>query len=165
MSAVPSVQERILSMLTDRGWTVATGESVTAGQVCAALADVPGASTALRGGIVAYQSEVKHRVLGIPQEVIAAGLVTADVAIGLAVGARQALRADVGIGTTGAAGPSPHDGAEPGTAWVAVALPGGEPRADLVRLTGDRSDVRAGTTHAALALAAEALAEAGPGRE
>jgi len=165
MNTVPSVQERILSMLVDRGWTVATGESITAGLVCAALADVPGASVALRGGIVAYQGEIKHRVLGLPQEVIKAGLVSADVAIGLAVGARQALRADVGIGTTGAAGPSPHDGAEPGTAWVAVALPGGEPRADLVRLTGDRSDVRAGTTHAALALAAEALAEAGPGRE
>lgn len=161
MTTEATVQERLLGALTERDWSVATGESLTAGLVASTMAEVPGASTVLRGGVVAYQPEIKHRLLGIPMQTIEAGLVTAEVAIGLAVGATQALGADVGIGTTGAAGPTSHDGVEPGTVWVAVVVPGRDPRAELVRLTGNRAEVREGTVLAALELAVSAIEEAG----
>jgi len=111
----------------------------------------------LRGGIVAYQPEVKERALGVTPDVLAHGLVSEEVAIALATGARAALGAEIGIGTTGAAGPDPHDGAAPGTAWIAMSVPGGHPWTQELHIEGDRGVVRARVADAALALAVRAL--------
>lgn len=156
-----TVQQRVIALLSEQGLTVATGESLTAGQVAATLAEVPGCSAVLRGGVVAYQAQVKERLLAVPAPVLEAGMVSAEVARALAVGARKALDADVGIGTTGAAGPEPHDGAAPGTAWVAVSLRGQDPYAQPCQLSGNRTHIRAGVTQAALELAAEVLGKRG----
>jgi len=101
----------VVHALADAGLTVATGESLTAGLLAARLADVPGASAVLHGGVVAYQNAVKTGLLGVPEDLLTrVGAVDADVARRMALGARAALGADVGVATTGVAGPEPHQG-------------------------------------------------------
>lgn len=155
----------VLAALGRRGWSVATGESLTAGLVAAALADVPGASATLRGGVVAYQVPVKADLLSVTEADLAHGIVSAEVARAMARGAADALGADVGIGTTGVAGPEPHDGEPVGSVWIAVTSPVGTAARHLT-LTGDRASIRAQTVSACLALLAEELGlTAGPARE
>ena len=149
------VAEQIVTMLRERGWTIATGESITAGLVAATLAQVPGCSQALRGGVVAYQVDVKESMLDVPAGALAQGVVSEPVALAMAHGAARCLGARVGVGTTGAAGPQPHDGADPGTAWVAVWMHGGPDespvsRTRFVQASGDRAQVRAAVVAAAL---------------
>lgn len=142
---------RVVSLLTDRGWTVATGESLTAGLVTATLAEVPGCSAVLRGGVVAYHADLKSSLLGVTDAELAHGVVSAPVALGLARGAARVLGADVGIGTTGVAGPEAHDGSPVGSVWIAAWWPGGEAAQELA-LAGDRAAIRAQATAACLDL-------------
>lgn len=153
-----SAAERVIASLIERSWSIACGESLTGGLVCAHLASVPGCSAVLRGGVVAYQPGIKEKVLAVPAEAIAGGLVSPEVASALAEGAAAALEAQVGIGTTGAAGPDPHDGAPPGSAWIAVCLPGQPTVTEHVQATGDRQAIREHVAHEALALAARLIA-------
>lgn len=147
----------MVGRLLDRGLTIATGESLTAGLVAATLADVPGCSSVLRGGVVAYQADIKQSLLDVSDEALRAGLVSRTVAEALAQGAARRLGADIGLGTTGVAGPDPHDGEPVGSVWIAVATPG-----DLVSrhlsLTGDRAGIRCQTVEACWDLVLDALA-------
>lgn len=146
------VAAEVVAALRCRGWTVATAESLTGGLVCSALVDVPGASAVVRGGVVAYAVDVKSSVLGVDAELLAArGAVDGDVARGMARGVRALLRADVGVATTGVAGPDPADGQAVGTVFVAVSMPGSE-RVERLQLTGDRRAIREGTVTRALAM-------------
>jgi len=151
--------ERLVQRLRERSWSIATGESLTAGLVSSTIASVPGCSAVFRGAVVAYAPEVKTEVLNVPVELLRQGIVTEEVARALAQGARSRLGATVGIGTTGAAGPDDHDGMPVGTACIAVCSPWGE-RVRTVRVTGDRSQVRHAVTQAAMEAALEIL-EAG----
>ena len=151
--------ERLVQRLRERSWTIATGESLTAGLVSSTIASVPGCSAVFRGTVVAYAPEVKTEVLNVPVELLRQGIVTEEVARALAEGARSRLKATVGIGTTGAAGPDGHDGMPAGTACIAVCSPSGE-QVRTLRVTGDRSQVRHAVTQAAVEAALEIL-EAG----
>lgn len=148
--------ERIVALLAARGLTIATAESLTAGLVAATLADVPGCSTVLQGGVVAYQADVKRTVLGVPEDVMAAGVVSEAVARAMAEAARRVLASDLGIGTTGVAGPDPHEGAPVGSVWIAVASTG-ETRSRHLSLSGDRTQIRCQTVEACWALVQEIL--------
>lgn len=144
--------EAVLSALARRGWTVGTAESLTAGLLVATLVDVPGASASVRGGIAAYATELKATVLGVDPALLArVGAVDAQVARQMARGARRVLGVDVGIATTGVAGPDPQDGQPVGTVYVAVATPDREAVEPLV-LPGTRRDIRTATVAAALRL-------------
>ncbi|VTR78120.1 CinA family protein [Cellulomonas hominis] len=145
-----SVAAELLTALEDRGWTVATAESLTGGLVAATLVDVPGASRSLRGGVVAYATDVKGSVLGVDAGLLAEhGAVHPEVARQLAERVRGVMGADVGLGTTGVAGPDPQDGRPPGTVHVAVATPAGTVVRTLA-LTGDRAAIRTATCAAVL---------------
>jgi nicotinamide-nucleotide amidase len=147
----------LLVALRSRGWTVAVAESLTGGLLCAALVDVPGASASVRGGVVAYATDLKDALLGVDAALLAErGAVDPDVARQMAEGVRVRLGADVGLATTGVAGPDPQDGHPPGTVHVAVATDGGVTVRSM-QLTGDRSTVRAGTVDAVLRLALEVI--------
>jgi len=148
--------------------TVATAESLTGGRLCAGLVDVAGASDVVRGGVVTYATDTKASVLGVDAELLARrGPVDPDVARAMARGVRRLLGADVGVATTGVAGPGPSDGWAQGTVFVAVAhgaADGGDGPVDLVRelhLTGGRDAVRDGAVRAALALVTTALGAPG----
>ena len=152
----PDVVE-LLGALEARGWTLATAESLTGGLLSATIVDVPGASRVLRGAVVAYATDVKEAVLGVDGgRRAAAGAGPPAVGRGRAERVRDVLRADVGVATTGVAGPDPQDGRAPGTVFVAASGPGGTEVREL-HLAGDRAAVRAATVAAAVALARAAV--------
>ncbi len=148
--------------LSLRRSTVAVAESLTGGLVCARLVDVPGASAVVRGGVVAYATDLKHRLLGVDDALLArVGAVDPEVAAWMAAGVRDRLGADYGLATTGVAGPDPQDGHRPGTVHVAVcgrlgSGPTGARVASLA-LPGDRAEVRAGAVEAVLRLLLDLL--------
>jgi nicotinamide-nucleotide amidase len=148
--------------------------------VCAALVDVPGASAAVRGGVVAYATELKHRLLDVDGDLLARnGPVDPDVAAQMALGVRERLGADWGLATTGVAGPDPQDGVPPGRVYLAVAGPlvplivGLEDDQGLVEmppistrvleldLPGDRVQIRSASTEQAIGALLAALREVG----
>ena len=120
---VPSMEAVVEDLLRQRGLTLGTAESCTGGLMAKRLTDVPGASHVFKGGVVSYTNEVKHNVLGVPQDMLDQfGAVSAPVAAAMAQGARQALGCDVALSSTGVAGPDRDDrGNEVGTMFVAIA--------------------------------------------
>lgn len=153
------VAVEVVRLLRERGQTVATAESLTGGLVCATLVAVPGASAVVRGGVVAYQPDVKRDALGVRAQTLAErGTVDPLTAQEMARGACDRLGADWAVATTGVAGPDPSEGQPVGTVHVAVAGPAGV-AAQALRLDGDRDAVRRGTVRAALSLLRARLGE------
>ncbi len=150
----------VIAILRARELSVATAESLTGGLLCAALTSVPGASTVVRGGIVAYTHQAKEQLLGVDPILLATrGAIDSQVALAMARGARAAYDADVAIATTGNAGPDPSDGQPVGTVFLALALsPGIRPDLspggviEALTLTGTREQIRADTVRHALDL-------------
>jgi nicotinamide-nucleotide amidase len=142
---------RIVHLLVQRGLTIAVAESLTGGLLVAELIRTPGASAAVLGGIVAYDTELKHTLLDVDADLLAeVGPVHPEVARQMALGARRRLAvrgrdADVGIATTGVAGPDSQGGAAVGTAFVGIAVENRVEVAEL-HLTGDRAAIRAAAT-------------------
>jgi len=145
----------LVSRLTARGQTVAVAESLTGGLVAAALTDVAGASAVVRGGVLAYATDLKAQILGVDQGLLArVGAVDPDVAEQMATGVRSLMGATYGLATTGVAGPDQVDGKAVGTVYVAVAGPGSATVRALC-LSGDRGEIRTRSVLAVLALLAE----------
>lgn len=143
----------LLDSLASRGWTLAVAESLTGGLVTARLVAVPGASSVLRGGVTAYATDLKASVLGVDADLLAErGAVDPEVARQMAQGVRRLLGADVGLATTGVAGPDPQDGKPPGLVHVAMASPERTEDVEL-HLDGDRAAVREATVVHLLAFA------------
>jgi nicotinamide-nucleotide amidase len=153
----PAAASDLVARLTAAGQTVAVAESLTGGLVSAALTDVPGASVVVRGGVLAYATDLKAQVLGVDGELLAqVGAVDADVAEQMASGVRSLMGATYGLATTGVAGPDPADGKPVGMVFVAVVGPGSS-RVRALSLSGDRADVRIHSVLAVLALLDEEL--------
>jgi nicotinamide-nucleotide amidase len=148
------VTVELIERLSERGITVALAESLTGGLLCAALTEVPGASAVVRGGVVAYATELKASILGVSPELLAShGAVDGDVALEMAVGAAARLGADIGLSTTGVAGPEPQDGKAVGTVFIACVW-GNQRSVEELSLSGTRNEIRSLTVHAALRLLA-----------
>jgi nicotinamide-nucleotide amidase len=147
----------LVAELRERGETVATAESLTAGLVCGALTAVPGSSAVVRGGLVVYATELKADLAGVDAGLLAAvGAVHPEVAAQLAAGARRVCGATWGLGLTGVAGPDSQDGVAPGTVHLAVAGPATEAGREI-RQDGGRHAVRGAAVRAALDLLADCL--------
>ncbi|MFI8633481.1 CinA family protein [Microbacterium sp. NPDC077663] len=156
-----SEPERLVERLKELGWTLGIAESLTGGLVAASVVAVPGASAVFRGGIVAYATDLKERLLGVDETLLEAhGPVHPRVARQMADGVRRAVGADdpadVGIATTGIAGPVSTDGQPVGTVHIAVSTPLGS-RVESLLLEGDRDEIRTAATAHAIALAVDAL--------
>ena len=137
-SAADEPMEAVIGrLLHERGWTLAVAESLTGGLVAARLVAVPGASAWFTGGIVSYASDVKHDLLDVPPGPV----VSEAAALAMADAVRRKLGADVGLSTTGVAGPTDQDGLPPGTVWLGMAVED-EVTAVQIRLPGDRDRVR-----------------------
>lgn len=154
----------LVAALTHRGWTLGVAESLTGGALTAEIVTVPGASATLLGGVIAYATPVKATLLGVDSALLDAhGPVHAEVAEQMAAGVRHSVQvdgraADVGLATTGIAGPDSPDGQPVGTVHVGVATPDGV-RSHSFRFDGDRVAVRAQTVAAAVAAAFAAVRE------
>jgi len=143
---------QILDRLRADGQTLAVAESLTGGLVAAALTDVPGASVAFRGGVVAYATELKTGLLGVDAVMLRRhGAVYPPVAAAMAQGVRARLGATYGVATTGVAGPEPSDGQPVGTAHIAVSATD-DTVVRTIALTGDRQEIRRLTVEHALGL-------------
>jgi nicotinamide-nucleotide amidase len=154
------VEELILDLAREQGLTLGLAESCTGGLVAARLTSMPGASDVLRGGIVAYENEVKLAQLGVPEETLVAhGAVSAETATAMAEGARTSLDADVAVAVTGIAGPGGGTPDKPvGLVHIHAAGPGRAFAREL-HLPGDREAIRRRATAAALHLLRKLLAQ------
>ncbi|MCW2834034.1 MAG: CinA family protein [Nocardioides sp.] len=143
---------QLVEVLTARGETIATAESLTGGQLAALFTSVPGASACFLGGVVSYATAVKASLLSVSESVIDKhGVVSAECAGAMASGARTLLGATYGVATTGVAGPDRQEDKPVGLVWVAVAGPEGV-QARMLDLEGDRATIQAGSCRGALSV-------------
>jgi len=156
---IRALSGEIIGLLVAGGGTLAVAESLTGGLLAAALTSVPGASAAFRGGVVAYATDLKAALLGVPSGLLERhGAVHPSVAEAMAEGARHRLGASAGAATTGVAGPDPSDGQPVGTVYIAVSAAAGT-TARRLALSGDRQQVRQATVEASLSLLIAMLRE------
>lgn len=145
----------VVGRLIERGLTIAVAESLTGGMLVAELIATPGASATVLGGVVAYDTRLKHSLLGVDAGLLAErGAVDATVAEQMAERVRAVCAvdgrpADVGISTTGVAGPDPQDGQPVGTVYLGFAL-GGRVLSERLTLDGDRAGIRRATVSESL---------------
>ena len=132
-----TMESVVLALMRSQGLTLGLAESVTGGLIAARLTEIPGASDVLKGAVVPYDRALKTGVLGAPD----VNAVSEEMALSMAEGACRVLGADVGLATTGAAGPESHEGAEPGTVWIGLHLDG-KGEAVRVRFNMARTMVR-----------------------
>ena len=142
-----TMESVVLDLMRSQSLTLGLAESLTGGLIAARLTEVAGASAVLRGAVVPYHKALKISMLDAP-DVAAA---SEETALAMAVGASRVLGADVGLSTTGAAGPQPHESADPGTVWIGLSVDGAA-EAVCVRFNMDRSRVRQLATITALNL-------------
>ncbi len=159
-----SLAARVLGLASrGRPRTIATAESCTGGLLAAALTEIPGSSRCFLGGVVAYADRVKALQLGVDPDLLRRwGAVSRPVAVAMAQGVRRSLGSDVGISTTGVAGPGASEGKPAGLVFVAAAS------GELVlvrRLRADRGRQvnRQRAVEVALRLALQLLAPESPG--
>ncbi len=147
-----SLPAAVIERLRQETRTVAVAESCTGGLLGGALSSVPGSSAVFKGGVIAYDNEVKEQALGVDPDLLRThGAVSEEVACAMAAGVRQRLDVDWGVSTTGIAGPDGGTAEKPvGTVCVGLAGPGTEVRARTIRLGGDRDLIRRWTVAAAL---------------
>lgn len=157
-----TMEEVVGQLLREQGMTIATAESITAGMVSSRLANVPGSSDYLVGGVIAYGIGEKTKVLEVPDELLREGAVNRPVAEAMARGARELFGTDLAVSTTGVAGPGTGGERKP-TGTVAIALSHAAGEMSLERkLPGPRNMVRNIATMAALNLVRLHLVD--PGR-
>jgi nicotinamide-nucleotide amidase len=157
----------ILQELESKGLKIAIAESLTGGMLAAEFVEVAGASRVFLGAIVAYQTSLKHELLGVSRALLEnQGPVDPEVAAQMAAGVRAKLANKagtdesqvIGIATTGVAGPDPQNGVPVGTVYIAISGPG--PIGDSVYaydFTGERNAIRAATVSQALVVLGECL--------
>jgi len=150
--------QAVLEALAARRMSLAVAEGDTGGVLLDALTAVAGSSAVVRGGVVAYHDDLKRQVLGVAAEVLVGhGAVSGEVALAMAEGVRRLAGADLGLATTGIAGPGGATPTKPvGLAYVAAV----SAERSLVRhhqWRGDRQTNRAASAEAALRLALELL--------
>lgn len=163
MDNCETTAHQLLQTLIERRLTIATAESCTGGNIAHQLTLIPGASEAVKGGIVSYCNEVKHNVLGVSRESLEAyGAVSIPVVEQMAAGACRVCRADIAVATSGIAGPGGGSPQKPvGTVCIAAASASGLIISDTFHFSGDRAEVIAQATATALRLADELIRTSG----
>ena len=143
---------KVIDLLRERRQTISCAESITGGAITSELVSVSGASDVLLGSIVAYSKQMKINQLGLSSELIESkGLVSKEVALEMANGARQRLGSSWAISSTGSAGPTALVGSSPGEIWIAILGPDRQESVKL-SLNGARQEVINGAVESALTL-------------
>ena len=159
--AEKTVEQRCYEALKARGVTFAAAESCTGGLIAKRITDVPGASLVFMGGVVSYTDTVKHRVLGVPAEMLEEyGAVSAPVARAMAEGARRATTADLAVSVTGVAGPERDErGNAVGTVFIGFSTPEETVAERFDFGEKNRAEIRALSAEEALKLLEEKMKE------
>ena len=118
------IAEEVNTRLRLGALTIATAESCTGGSIAAAITSVAGSSDVFKGSVVAYSNDVKHRVLGVAQEILdSEGAVSAATVEAMAVGVQRLIGSHCAVATSGIAGPGGAVPGKPvGTVWVAIVV-------------------------------------------
>jgi nicotinamide-nucleotide amidase len=150
----------VLDKCRSLGITLAVAESCTGGMLGERLTNVPGSSDVFLGGVIAYHNDVKRDSLGVKADDIERyGAVSEQVALLMAAGVRERLKAKIGVSITGVAGPGGGSPEKPvGLVWVAVQYADGRTR--RLHLPGDRNEIRQRATQAALEMVRRTLSSA-----
>lgn len=153
-----SYEKSLIERLIATGKTLATAESCTGGLIGKLLTDVSGSSAAYLGGIISYSNEVKHRVLGVPQELLDTfGAVSEPVARAMAEGAKKVIGADLAVSVTGIAGPKSDNTNKPvGLVYIGV-TDGNTTEVREYHFCGSRAEIRMQTANAAMELVTEQM--------
>ena len=115
---------QIVNKLIDKGLTLSCAESCTGGLIAKSITDIPGCSSVFYGGVVSYDNSVKMDILGVKEQTLASfGAVSYETATEMALGVKRALKTDIGISTTGIAGPGGGTPTKPvGTVYIGIAV-------------------------------------------
>ncbi len=142
----------LIKKLQEKNLTLAVAESLTGGLVAASLTEIPGASKVFKGSITAYSDEIKINVLNVNKELITNFTsISEQVALEMAINVRKTMKSDIGISTTGVAGPEKSSGFAPGLVFVAISN-GDHNMCQKLEITGDRTQIRNQTVQAILQL-------------
>lgn len=122
------LEDAVGSLLIKNRKTIATAESCTGGLIGDRLTNISGSSLYYKGGIVAYSNSVKEKTIGVKKETLdSAGSVSEETALEMARGIRNKLNADIGLSTTGIAGPKGGTKEKPvGLVYIAISYDRGE---------------------------------------
>lgn len=132
----------LIQKLGQRHLTISVAESLTGGLVAASLTQIPGASAVFKGGIIAYGDEIKQQVLKVdPALITKFTSISEPVVQSMATNVREIMNTDIGIATTGVAGPDKSDGFAPGIVFVAISI-GDHKICQKLELVGDRTQIR-----------------------
>jgi nicotinamide-nucleotide amidase len=149
---VQELASSLIKKLQENNLTIAVAESLTGGLVAASLTEIPGASKVFKGSITAYVDEIKQNVLEVNEETILKFTsISEQVALEMAINVRTIMKSDIGISTTGVAGPEKSAGFAPGLVFVAISI-GDHNMCQKLEITGDRSKIRNQTVHEILQL-------------
>ena len=149
---VQELASSLIKKLQEKNLTLAVAESLTGGLVAASLTEIPGASKVFKGSITAYSDEIKQNVLNVNKETITNFTsISEQVALEMAINVRTIMKSDIGISTTGVAGPEKSAGFAPGLVFVAISI-GDHNMCQKLEITGDRSKIRNQTVHEILQL-------------
>lgn len=148
----PSMSLAMGEFLRERGVTVAVAESLTGGEMAAALSGCGGSSDFFKGGLVTYATESKRAVAGVDEAtLLGPGAVSEETAAQMAEAAASRFKADLGLSATGVAGPSEQEGKPVGLVYVAAAF-GGKTEVRKIQAYGDRENIRGASVSAAFDL-------------
>lgn len=157
-----SLASKAVAMLRKYDLTIAAAESLTAGLFMSELAEIPGVSSVLAGGMVVYNEEMKIEQLGVNAETIAEHTVVSGECAGeMAFKVREKFGSHIGIGLTGAAGPEPHGNEPAGTVWIGLSVGQEPPKTYRLQLKGTRNTNRLRSVKFALSFMMRELREKG----
>jgi len=150
---VVALSQQVGEYLRQSGQTLATAESCTGGLIGHLITEIPGSSQYFLGGVIAYQNDVKHRILGVRQETLdTVGAVSAECAQEMAQGIRRLVQSDIGISVTGIAGPTGGTPEKPvGLTYIHLSAPNCE-YGEMFVWKGSRSENKRASARAALRL-------------
>ncbi len=153
-----SLEERVGKALKERKLTLSVAESCTGGLMASCITDIPGSSQYFRGGVIAYQNDVKENILGVPHEIIAEhGVISEETVRAMATGCKRLFASDIAVAITGLAGPGGGSTETPvGVVYIAIA-DGTGVAARRFQWSGDRIQNKRSAVHAAITLIREVL--------
>lgn len=148
------IEQVIVDMMADRGWTLSAAESCTGGLVMETLTSIPGSAKMLLGGIVCYTNQIKHKLINVPQQLLegedAPGAVSPEVAEVLAEQIRMVTDSDFGLSVTGVAGPGHAERKPVGLVYIGLSERGKKTEVHELHFKGNREMIRIRATKALL---------------
>ncbi|MBA2937763.1 competence/damage-inducible protein A [Paenibacillus sp. CGMCC 1.16610] len=148
------IETTVLKMLDERKLSLAVAESCTGGLLSDLITSIPGSSNSFLGGIICYSNALKHKLLGVPMEVLegegAPGAVSSETAVILAESLLTTTGSDFGISVTGVAGPGSSEGKPVGLVYIGFAQKNAETQVITLQLSGNRESIKHRSAKSAL---------------